>query len=380
MIFSFSRSRDRRRQPLRRRWTLLPKPMTRPPPPTLFVDLAHLFRVTRLPPSPSSVFSAKQKENLNLTVEICSSKCPPRKLHSTGIEISGGGGGGASCSMVSSSRYYFLFLCFCCVWRRRWWGWLRRWRCLVFHHPLLLFRLLHWVRRLAAAVPMSAVSPAVSPAAAARVPCPNTSSPPQPPSAISSIIAAPQPPPPASAPLLRGAAAAALSLAPVHPIPPLVAPSWCLLQSTPTPDPHTPAFLHYVPPRVGRRRRCLLLLFFLLLLLLALWLLFLGDYFNQKSNKIPLLGLNSIHCRLDQLVHYVLCHINEAVIRCRICGAPFGVRFLLDCSVVLFSFTESNYGITFDSRCSTLCGSNLSASASSVANLLASTTSGSSQD
>ena len=84
---------------------------------------------------------------------------------------------------------------------------------------------------------------------------------------------------------------------------------------------------------------------------------FLGDHFNQKSNEILLMGLNSIHCLLDQLVHYVLCHFDKVVIRRRIGGAPFGVRLLLDYAVVLFSFTEGNYGITLDLRCSSLCGS-----------------------
>ena len=62
MISSFSRSRDRRGQRLRRRWTSWPKPVTRAPPPTPLVDLALPLRITRLPPSPSSVLSAKQNE------------------------------------------------------------------------------------------------------------------------------------------------------------------------------------------------------------------------------------------------------------------------------------------------------------------------------
>ena len=68
-------------------------------------------------------------------------------------------------------------------------------------------------------------------------------------------FAAPQPLAPASAPpLVRGAAAAAAaaSLAHVHPIPPLVAPSLVFPPSTSIPDPHPPALLHYVPPPLRR--------------------------------------------------------------------------------------------------------------------------------
>ena len=111
-ICSFSRSRDRRGRRLQRHWTSLLKPMTRAPPPTPLLYLALLRRIIRLPPSfPSSVLSANQKENPNLTVEISSSTCPPRKLPSTGITISRGGGGDASYPVVSSSSCSFLFPC-----------------------------------------------------------------------------------------------------------------------------------------------------------------------------------------------------------------------------------------------------------------------------
>ena len=78
--------------------------------------------------------------------------------------------------------------------------------------------------------------------------------------------------------------------------------------------------------------------------------------FQGKVQLASLLGFNSIPCLLGQLVHYLLCHFDEAVIRRRVGGAPLGVRLLLDCSVVLFSFPEGNDGITLDSRRSNMSG------------------------
>ena len=70
MIFSFSRSRDRSGQRLRRRWSWLPKPTTGALPPAPFLLLTLLHRITRSSPSPSSVSSARQKRNPNFVVKI----------------------------------------------------------------------------------------------------------------------------------------------------------------------------------------------------------------------------------------------------------------------------------------------------------------------
>ena len=83
-----------------------------------------------------------------------------------------------------------------------------------------------------------------------------------------------------------------------------------------------------------------------------------GPFFQSRVQRASLNGFEFHSVSAGPVGPlYPLYHFDKVVIRRRIGGAPFGVRLLLDYAVVLFSFTEGNYGITLDLRCSSLCGS-----------------------
>ena len=109
---TFLRSRDRRGQRLRRRWSSLLRPTTRALQPAPFL-LTLLLPVPRSP-SPFIVLSAtlsRQKEKHNLAATILSTLRRRKVASSTGKDIAGGGsgggggGGGGACSVISPSSF-----------------------------------------------------------------------------------------------------------------------------------------------------------------------------------------------------------------------------------------------------------------------------------
>ena len=81
--------------------------------------------------------------------------------------------------------------------------------------------------------------------------------------------------------------------------------------------------------------------------------------FSAESNELPLQDVNSISFLLDQLVYFLFCHCDEAVIKSQIGSASLSVRLLFDCSVVLFSFPQGDKAIRAEPHllASTTCGS-----------------------